>query len=307
MNILIAGASGLVGKALVQKFTILGYNITVLGRDAAQLKILFPKHETLTWHDLPHVSAKKFAIVINLCGENIGAKRWNDKLKEQIIGSRVRSNQNLTDWILTSQAKPRFFSASAVGFYGLQSEDDLSTFTEDSSSDNLPINDFMREICVAWEGALSPLHEAGIPVTVLRFGVILDKQAGMIKKLLLPFSFGLGSILGSGQQIISWVQLSDVIAAFEFLLKHPNLTGAFNVCAPDPVTQENFAKTFARLLSRPLWLWLPKEIVQILFGEMGNCLLLSGQRVFPKRLLDAGFKFTYANLTSALKHTLSLS
>jgi uncharacterized protein len=299
MNIIIAGGSGFVGRHLVTKLRE-QYQITVIGRDKINLKNQFsPTIKTLTWDMLPTIDASSYDLVINLCGFNISASRWNHEVKKKIIDSRVKTNTRLLEWLIEQKASPRYFCANAVGIYGLQEHGALEAFDEESPIDFVNPRDFMSEIGIRWQESLEPALQHGIPVTTLRFGVVLAKGEGMLKKLVSSFYVGLGSILGDGQQTLSWVHIDDVVGAILFLISHPELTGAFNITSPNPTSQETFARTLAKCMHRPLFLKMPAFVVRLLFGEMGECLLLKGQRVIPKRLINSGYTFSYPLLNDA--------
>lgn len=302
MNILIAGASGFIGQELVRALATT-HSITVLGRDKEKLRRLFSKDTNLaTWEELPQLDAKTFDAVINLSGYNIAASRWNPNVKKQIIDSRVQSSQALVNWAIQQQAQPHFYCANAVGIYGLQENGSLEQFDESSPIDFEHPRDFMSEIGIKWEEALQPASDHNMPVTTLRFGVVLKKGQGMLKKLAPSFYMGLGSVVGDGKQMISWVHVDDLVHAIVFLLNKPELTGPFNLTAPNPVSQAEFARVLANCMHRPLLLKTPAFVITTLFGEMGDCLLLKGQQVIPKRLSDAGYTFCYPRLTDALSH-----
>lgn len=304
MKILIAGATGFIGQKLVRALEI-DHKITVLGRDLIKLEQLFPHVEhCVTWHTLSDVNATEYDAIINLSGYNISGSRWNKSVKQELIDSRVNTTKTLIDWLLTQQAKPHFICANAVGIYGMQDSHDTK-----QSDENTPINfdiptDFMSEIGVRWQQALQPAIDNGLPVTSTRFGVVLAKDGGMLKKLKPSFYMGLGSILGDGKQVLSWIDSDDLIAALIFLLNHPQLTGVFNLCTPNPVTQAEFAHTLASVMHRPLLLKMPAFLVKLIFGEMGDCLLLKGQSVIPTRLLQNGYSFQYPKLKDALQKEL---
>ncbi|WP_287007919.1 DUF1731 domain-containing protein [Legionella sp.] len=183
--------------------------------------------------------------------------------------------------------------------YGTQNNGDPQAFDE-TSLINFNHPDFLSEIGIRWQSALQPAVDYGMQVTTTRFGVVLKKGEGMLKKLSPSFYVGLGAIIGDGKQILSWVHLDDVVGAYLFLLDHPDLTGTFNVTAPIPVSQAQFARTLAKAMHRPLVLKMPAYLIKALFGEMGEYLLLKGQRVVPKRLVEVGYQFHYPDLTSAL-------
>lgn len=303
MRILIAGASGFIGTILVQHFSK-NHKITALGRDLKKLKAIFDQNIThLTWEALDTHDASQYDLVINLSGSNIGAQKWNSSIKKELIESRTRTNTQLVRWLIRHHAKPRFFCANAIGIYGAEEQSHLP-FDEDSP---LPTSshDFLQQIGLAWEQSLQEARDVGIPVTTLRFGVVLKQGEGMLKKLELPFRLGLGSILGKGQQILSWIYYKDLIRAFDFLIAQENFTGTINITSPYPITQETFAIQLAKALKRPLFFRMPASLIKIIFGEMGEYLLLKGQSVVPKRLTELGFKFAYPKIESALHETFS--
>ena len=301
VNVLIAGASGFIGQKLVAALQ-LEHDVTVLGRDKLRLQHHFTSSvKTITWEELPQLDASPFDAVINLCGHNIAASRWNTAIKRELIDSRVNTTTALIDWIIKKGAKPHFICANAIGIYGLQESHDLTELDEDSPIDFENPRDFLSEIGVRWQQAVQPAIDDGMQVTITRFGVVLGKGEGVLKKLSPSFYMGLGSIIGDGQQIMSWVHIDDVVGALLFLINHPELTGAFNIVSPHPVTQADFARTLAATMHRPLFLKMPSFVIRALFGEMGECLLLKGQRLFPSRLIESGYEFCYPELKEALR------
>ncbi|ASQ46662.1 TIGR01777 family oxidoreductase [Legionella clemsonensis] len=301
MNILIAGASGFIGTELVNALHS-NHQITVLGRSKQKLQQHFCANiPQVTWEMLPQLDATDYDVIINLCGHNIAASRWNDKVKQLLIGSRVDTTAALVNWIITHKAQPHFYCANAVGIYGLQQNGDPRELDENTIIDFSQPRDFLSEIGIKWQQALQPGIDYGMKITSTRFGVVLKKGEGMLKQLAPSFNFGLGSILGDGKQVISWVHIEDLIGAFLFLLKHSNFTGPFNLTSPYPVNQAEFAKTLASVMHRPLWLKMPAFVIRTLFGEMGETLLLHGQRVIPKRLIEEGYQFQFPELQGALE------
>lgn len=300
MKILIAGASGFIGRELIDALKN-DHQLTALGRDAKRLRSLFPASVAVAgWSELDNLSASSFDAVINLSGHNIGASRWNETVKQQIIDSRVESTKTLIHWIKHQQVSPHFYCANAVGIYGLQEHGDPRAFDEDSPINEQHPRDYLQDVGVRWQRALDGAYEINLPVTITRFGVVLKRGEGMLKQLNFSFNLGLGSILGDGTQMISWVHAADVVNALRFLLAHPALHGAINVVAPNPVTQAEFAHALAKAMHRPLFLKMPDIAIKLLFGEMGETLVLKGQRVLPKRLLQAGFNFQFPDITRAL-------
>lgn len=302
MNILIAGASGFIGTELVNALAP-NHAVTIIGRNRNKLEKNFSSKNIIinTWENLTQLDPTHYGAIINLSGHNIAASRWSQSVKQKLIQSRVESNEKLIDWLSHKNAKPHFICANAVGIYGLQENGDPKAFDENSLIDmNHPV-DFLSEIGIQWQASLQRAEAQGIPVTTIRLGVVLKKGQGFLKKVAPSFQMGMGSILGDGKQVISWVHIQDVIGAILFLLQRPDLTGAFNLTSPNPVSQEQFARIFARTLHCPLWLKIPAPFIRLLLGEMGDCLLLRGQRVIPTRLIDEGYVFEYPKCADALE------
>ncbi|BCA94825.1 hypothetical protein TUM19329_11860 [Legionella antarctica] len=203
---------------------------------------------------------------------------------------------------MKQNAKPHIYCANAVGIYGLQNNGDPTVFDEDTDIDFSHPKDFLSEVGIRWQQALKDAEDAGLAVTTTRFGVVLKKGKGFLGKLYPSYICGLGSVIGDGRQILSWVDSRDLVNAYRFLLAHPHLTGPVNITSPNPCMQKDFAKAFAQSLHRPLLLKTPAFVMRLLFGEMGEYLINSGQRVVPKRLLEAGFKFQSNDIKEALEH-----
>jgi len=303
VNILIAGASGLIGQELIRGMDK-EHHFTVLGRHKDSLRQVFQKGIiSVSWDELDNLDATQFDAVINLCGLNIAASRWNTEVKNEIISSRVQTTEILVQWILKQHAKPHIYCANAVGIYGLQNENDTEHLDEDTEIDLSHPKDFLSEIGIRWQQPLKQAEDAGLAVTTTRFGVVLKKGKGFLGKLYPSFICGLGSVIGNGQQVLSWVDSDDVVNAYRFLLNHPEMTGPVNITSPHPCTQKEFAKAFAQSLHRPLLLTTPAFVIRLLFGEMGDCLINRGQKVIPKRLLEAGFEFKWPDIKEALEHS----
>lgn len=301
MNILIAGASGLIGQELIQGMSS-EHHFTVLGRDKELLTKRFSDRVAcVTWDELDALDAAPFHAVINLCGLNIAASRWSPEVKAEIINSRVRTTETLVRWVMKHNAKPHIYCANAIGIYGLQEDGCSEGLTEDTVIDFDHPKDFLSEIGIRWQEALQEAEKAGLAVTFTRFGVVLKKGQGFLGKLYPSFICGLGSVIGDGRQYLSWVDSEDLVGAYRFLLSHPHLTGPVNITSPHPCMQRDFAKAFAKSLHRPLWLKTPSFVMRLLFGEMGESLINHGQKVTPKRLLDEGFEFKWPTIEEALQ------
>lgn len=302
MNILIAGGSGFIGQELIEVLKK-KHNITVLGRSEQKLKAMFPKDIfAVSWENLDKINPKNFEVIINLSGKNIGDSRWSTELKHELIDSRVDTTLSLINWAAAGSAKPHFYCANAIGIYGLQQNGDKEVFSEASLIDFENPRDFLSEIGIRWQKAAETAKEYGMKVTITRFGVVLKKGQGMLKKLFPSFWMGLGSVVGNGNQSLSWIDIDDLTSAFDFLLEHPEIEGAVNLCSPNPVEQKVFARTLATALHRPLIFKTPQFVIRLLFGEMGDTLINHGQNVIGQRLLENGFQFQYPSIKQSLEH-----
>jgi uncharacterized protein (TIGR01777 family) len=310
MNILIAGATGMVGQRLSRALFELNHQVHLLGRDRAKMIQKFgPGFQVITWEEITKNKALPSSIdlVINLAGENIGEKKWSEKQKEKIVKSRVEStallaqlcSERMTEQSQQTQKKVRLINASAIGIYEGKSHS-TNLYDEGSEISKNP-QTFLSQVAIAWEKALEPAEKSGVLVTKMRFAVVLSETGGALAKMLPAFKFGLGGALGSGDQLFSWISLNDLVRAIIFLINHPEITGAVNLVAPEVVTQKVFAKTLAKVLHRPCFLKIPEWILKIQFGEMAQELLLSGVGVKSSRLDQHGFVFEDKTLEVALK------
>lgn len=298
MRVLITGASGLIGTALQKSFKVKGYEMLLASRKE-------PKQEDeISWdpdtgfddEDLPRLEGLN--AVVHLAGENIAGLRWTDEKKKAIRDSRVHGTRTMIEAFARLEKKPEVFvSASALGFYGDRGDDEM---TETSSSGDT----FLSEVCREWESESRRAEDMGIRTVLLRNGIVLSKDGGALATMLTPFKLGVGGVIGSGKQWMSWVSLDDVVAIVHFAIENEKLRGAVNVTSPQPVTNEEFTKTMGEVLYRPTFLPLPEFAVNLVFGEMGDALLIDSTKVIPKRLLDAGYKFEYPDLQTALEHAV---
>lgn len=297
MKILIAGASGFIGSALVNYLRQAGHKVFCLRRrkDSDFEGYFYNPEKKLFEGDLEAIDA-----VINLAGENV-ASRWSADKKNRIKESRIKTTKLLIEKVMEVKTPPCIFiNASAIGFYGHRGEEVL-----DETSG--PGKGFLAEAVQEWEAVLKPLEEKPIRIVCLRFGVVLSQKEGALKKMLMPFKMGLGGIVGSGKQFVSWISLEDVLAAILHILHHTELSGPVNIVAPFPVSNENLTKTLGKVLKRPTFFSLPAFVAKLALGEMAEELLLSSTRAIPKRLLDSGFTFHHPKLEEALSYELSLS
>jgi uncharacterized protein (TIGR01777 family) len=239
-----------------------------------------------------------FDAVVHLAGESIAEGRWTEEKKKRIRESRVKGTRLLGDALANLTQRPKVLvSASAVGYYGNRGDE---TLTEASA----PGNDFLSEVCVEWEKATELAKEKGIRTVNSRFGIILDKKGGALKKMLPPFKMGIGGRIGDGKQWMSWIALDDAVGAIKFALTNDLLQGPVNFVAPNPVRNAEFTKTLGKALSRPTIFPIPAFGVRLAFGEMADALLLSSQRVEPTKLGESGYQFQWSNLDDALRRAI---
>ncbi|WP_131795589.1 TIGR01777 family oxidoreductase [Fluoribacter gormanii] len=308
MNIIIGGGTGLVGQILVPELLKSAHNIYVIGREEEKIKRVFANTvHAVTWDTLNTLNPNEFDVIINLTGENIADHRWTARTKEKLLASRIETTNQLVLWgIKATTKKPHLYNASAIGIYGLQRKlaQDNTIFTETTPPISSPKTNFANQLVTQWEEAAKRGFEAGMPVTLMRFGVILKRGEGMLKKLELPAQYGMGAVIGSGEQPLAWIDSTDLVEGILFLISHPEITGPVNLVAPEQVSQKTFTKTLAQVLKKPALMWMPAWAVQLLFGQMGEELLLSGQTVAPQRLSEYQFNFKYPTLLSALTKEL---
>jgi uncharacterized protein (TIGR01777 family) len=297
MNVLISGASGLVGCALVPALVARGDRIIRLVRHPVE-----PGAPEIEWHPgsrLDPETLEGFDAVVHLAGENIFG-RWTEEKKRAIRQSRVGGAQTLSDAVAGCQRAPLvFLSASAIGYYGSRADESLD---EESSLGE----GFLAEVGHEWEEATASARRAGARVVNLRLGIVLSKEGGALRKMLTPFRLGLGGRLGSGTQWFSWISIEDTVGAILFALDHERVRGPINVVAPAPVTNADFTRTLARVLHRPAIFPMPLLIPSLVFGrEMTQETLGASQRVFPAKLVAAGYNFCHPELEGALRALLA--
>ena len=295
MHILVTGATGLVGSALVPFLTTGGHRVTRLGRSQAGEGAVQwdPEAGVLNGADLEGLDA-----VVHLAGENIAGGRWTAAQKARIRDSRVKGTGLLCETLARLDRPPKtLVCASAIGYYGDRGDE---TLTEASA----PGSGFLPEVGRAWESATEPAARKGIRVVNLRFGVVLSAKGGALAKMLLPFRMGAGGTLGDGCQYMSWIAMDDAVGAIHHALTTDALRGPANAVSPQPVTNREYTKTLGRVLRRPTVFPMPAFAARLAFGEMADALLLSSQRVAPERLKETGYAFRFPDLEGALRHAL---
>ena len=300
MRILITGGTGFIGRHLVTRLLHQQHEITVLTRKPESAQALFDNRVS-TWTSLTswHPSIQ-FDAVINLAGEPIIDKPWTNKRKQVIAASRIDLTSKLVNAMTQAQFKPSvFLSGSAIGIYGDAGTRLCSELTP-------PATDYGSQLCNEWENTALHAQALGVRTCLLRTGLVLHRSGGLLKKLYLPFSLGLGSQLGSGQQMMSWIHLDDYLDAVLFLLENTACHGAYNLTAPHPVSNSVFTTTFAQSLSKPVLFKTPAWLIKLLLGQRA-VLLLGGQNVLPAHLLAEGFEFKLPYLRDALDATRLLT
>lgn len=317
MNILISGGSGFLGSAfsreLMSRYQVQDkeVHITWLTRDSRQAH---PDDIEMMTYDELTTTDKSFDVVLNLAGAGIADSRWSDERKEQLLASRVKPTESLLAFIARSSVRPKLLvSGSAIGWYGTQGDKPL---TENSDFKT----DFAHKLCDDWEQLALKVTQYGVPVAIVRTGIVIHPDGGMLGKLLTPFKMGVGGQLGDGKQIMSWVSREDWVGAAIFIiekhltdninrqvtpdntLKTTNDTPAvvYNFTAPNPVTNHTFTKALGAWLNRPTFFTLPEFLLKLMFGEMST-LLIDGQKVLPQALQDAGYTFKQPTLKQALE------
>lgn len=292
-HILITGGTGFIGRNLIPLLKEKSYEITVLTRSPDKYNA-FPIFNNITLtSSLSEVSP--IDIVINLAGANLSAKRWSNNYKQEIVESRLNLTENLIVWLQGQPHKPHtLISGSAIGFYGARGNEILN---EDSTSGSA--SEFQVRLCTRWEDAAYRAESLGMRVCCIRTGVVLGAE-GALQKMLPAFKFGMGGKLGTGNQYFSWIHIDDHIRAVSYLIENQDLSGAFNLTAPHPVTNQRLTKVIGKNLQRPTFATMPAFALKIIVGEMAT-MLLTGQRVRPKKLEESGFNFEYPTIDEALE------
>ncbi len=297
MRIAVSGSTGLIGSVLVPALAGAGHEVARLVRTRPG-----PESNDIYWDpykaylDTPKLEGVD--AVVHLAGETIAA-HWTPSRKRRIHESRIRGTHVLSEALRQLDHQPQVLvSGSAIGFYGDRGEE---VVTEESPAGS----GFVADVCRDWEAATEPASRVGIRVVHLRTGVVLSSQGGALAKMLPPFRMGVGGKIGSGRQYFSWVSMDDVVSAVQFILRTPALAGPLNMVSPNAATNLEFTKALGKVLSRPTIFPLPSFVVRLLFGQMGEEVLLGGQRVEPAKLKAAGFAFQYPELAPALRHALS--
>jgi hypothetical protein len=295
MRVVITGGTGFVGEPLVRRLVAHGHDVGVITRSPAKVRAGRP----LPWQQVGEAASAD--IVINLAGENVGGGRWTESRKRKIMESRVDATTALVEAMI-NRPDPRrtFISASATGYYGLRGDEVLDETAPSGGG-------FLAEVVRRWE-ELARRAEGAARVVILRFGVVLGPDGGALAKMMLPFRFGAGGPMGSGQQWLPWVAREDLLRMIEWASDNTSASGIYNVTSPNPVRNRDFARALGRVMHRPAFLPTPAFAMRLALGrEMADEMLLGGQRVVPARATAEGFRFDYPELDAALEHAVGRS
>jgi uncharacterized protein (TIGR01777 family) len=299
MKIFMTGGTGFVGTYLAKRFISEGHEVTILTQalSGTELKMTgisyFMGNPTIKgkWQE----AVREHDAIINLAGASVFS-RWTPEQKKILLSSRIETTRNLVESLPDSARNTTFFSTSAVGYYGFREDEELietSPFGDD----------FLARLAYDWEKEAQKAEAKGVRVIITRFGIVLGKNGGALGQMIPLFKYFLGGPLGNGRQWFSWMHMHDLTEAFIFLFNHKDISGAVNLCSPNPVRNKDLAKAIGNVLHRPSFMPAPGFMIKLILGEFGS-VLLNGQRVIPRRLLDGGFKFRYPDIEEALKNII---
>jgi uncharacterized protein (TIGR01777 family) len=302
MRVIITGGTGLIGRALAASLVADGHEVCVLSRAPGRAKGLPPGVQAVAWDGRTAAEwgplADGAAAIVNLAGESLSAGRWTSARKRRIRESRVNAGKAVVQAVQAASQKPAVVvQASAVGYYGPHGDEEVTEETP-------PGTDFLAQVAIDWEASTAPLEVLGIRRVVVRTGLVLSKAGGALPRLLLPFRLFAGGPLGSGRQWWPWIHSADEIAAIRYLMENPQAQGAFNLTAPNPLTNAAFSRVLGRVLGRPALLPAPAWVLRLMLGEMAD-VVLTGQRAVPRRLLEMGFTFRFPEAEVALRDLLA--
>ncbi len=301
-RIVVTGATGLIGKKLVNALIDRGDELIIFGRDAGKAKSIFPKaKEYVKWDyrkpDLWKSKLDNSNSVIHLAGINLFSKRWNESFKREVIESREVSTRNLVEAIKSCANKPEvFISASGIGYYG----DCGETILDEKSPKG---NDFLADVCEVWESEAAKIEEAGVRSVRIRTGLVLSTEDGALKQMLPTFKFFIGGPLGNGKQWSSWLHIDEIVGIYMHAIDNNKLRGAVNAASPNPVRMKELAKMLGKVLNRPSLFPVPKFLLKLVVGEAAEVVTAS-QRIDVKKLLNSGYQFKFTELRKALENLL---
>ncbi len=300
MRIIIMGGSGLIGEPLTRSLASGGHEVVVLSRNPARVSGLPAGARAERWDARTGAGWSQLAgnaAIVNLAGENISQGRWTDEVKQRIRDSRLNAGKAVVNGVEGSPSRPRvLIQASAVGYYGPRGDEELR-------EDSPPGTDFLAQVCIDWEASTAAVETMGVRRAVIRTSPVLAAGEGVLPRMMLPFRFFAGGRLGSGRQWFPWIHVEDEVAAIRFLIEHEEARGPFNLASPHSVTNAQFSRALGKAMRRPSILPTPTLVLSLLYGEMGRS-LMGSQRVIPQRLLDLGFRFSFAGVRDALRNLL---
>lgn len=302
MKVAITGATGFVGTRLVERLQAEGHSVVVLTRNPSNAVQVFPNAIEVVAYNPMESGAWQETIagcdaVVNLAGEPIAEHRWTPERKQSLMNSRKITTQKVVEAICNANPQPAVLvNASAIGFYGTS---ETATFDESSQSGN----DFLAEICRAWEAEANKAKDCGTRVVILRTGIVLGTGGGALERMLTPFKMFAGGPIGTGRQWFSWIHREDLVRLIMHALTHPEMEGVYNATAPNPVRMEEVTTTLGQVMNRPSWLPVPGFALEAMLGD-GAIVVLEGQQVLPKRTLETGFEYQYSTVKSALQEIL---
>lgn len=296
-RILVTGATGFIGSALVRFLSAEGAQVTVVVRKPEQLAGFESAVRPVLWDALGSVISEADAVV-HLTGEQAVGVRWTESTKQRILQSRVETTARVVSALKAAEPRPRVLvSASAVGYYGARAGDERVDETAGAGTD------FLAEVCARWEAAAREAEALGVRVVLARLGIVLDAGGGALAEMAKPFRLFAGGPIGSGEQVVSWVHRADAVTMLARAVDDEGLSGPVNVVAPEALTQAELARELGRALGRPSWLWVPAAALRARFGE-GADPLLTGQRVVPAKMKAAGYVWQHPDIQGALRAAL---
>ncbi len=299
-RILITGGTGLIGSNISQRLIESDYDVIVLTRNRQKVSSVDSEIHFVQW-DPENIDIWKEYVngahaIVNLAGESLDALRWTKKKKQRILQSRLDVGQAICEAIRAVDQKPSvLIQASGIGYYGDRNDEILNESSTIGEG-------FLPGIARQWESAVSEASSLGTRLVYIRTGVVLARDGGFLKRVLLPFRFWVGGHFGKGDNWLSWIHIEDEIRAIQFLIEHSSLSGSFNLCAPNLVVSKEFFKILGKVIKRPSWLPVPEFILKFALGEVAQELVFVSQRAVPDRLLKNGFRFKYTELKLALEN-----
>jgi len=302
MRAIVTGGTGLIGRALCRELVDHGHEVIVLSRNPDRKEEGLPSQveavgwdaqSATGWGDL----VNETDAIVNLAGAGLADGRWTDERKRSILESRVKAGQAVVEAVSAATTRPKVvIQSSAVGYYGPRSDEVLN-------EDAAPGSDYLARVCFDWEASTAPVERMGVRRPVIRTGIVLSTEDGAFPKILLPFKLFAGGPMGNGSQYWPWIHINDEVRAIRFLMENETASGPFNLTAPNPLTNKEFASVVGQAMGRPSLMPAPAFALKLALGEMST-VLLDGQRAVPSRLQELGFEFDFATLDAALKDLL---